>query len=160
MSTPSNITPPKYFQTTGYRCHTLFDSFFIYDGAYIIPLPLMKTKSTRWNVKVDNKDKDCLAFEKAHLLSPSIAERSNKTRTKYRIKKDDWWMTEVVQAMNYNRSRIQYQNTASMKTGKKANLCAGKSNCTYILSCSFSKKGNRHGHQKNPNPSLLRGPEF
>lgn len=38
-------------------------------------------------------------------------------------------MADVVQAMNYNGSRIQYQNNTIVETGKKANLCNGKSNC-------------------------------
>lgn len=38
-------------------------------------------------------------------------------------------MTHIVQAMNYNGRRIQYQHTTITETGKKANLCNGKSNC-------------------------------
>lgn len=38
-------------------------------------------------------------------------------------------MTDVVQAMNYNRSRIQYQNSTIMETRNKAKLHTAKSSC-------------------------------
>lgn len=65
-------------------------------------------------------------------------------------------MSVVVQVISYNRSRIQYLNITKylniVETGKKAKLCTGKSHCIKTLSCSFSKMGNRHSHQKNPKP--------
>lgn len=49
-----DITSQKYFQTTGDNWRTFWFFIFIYICIYIICLPLMKAKSARSNVKVDN----------------------------------------------------------------------------------------------------------
>lgn len=80
---------PKYFQcfeTAGYHCRALFFySFFICDSICITLLPMVKTKSARWNVMVVNKGKDCLVFESSPSFSFNCKEvQSNKNKIKNR----------------------------------------------------------------------------
>lgn len=65
--------------------HTFW--FFSHIWLYIIPLPLMKTRSTRWNEKVNNKGKDWLVFESSPSFSFKCKEvqwRKNKINNKQR----------------------------------------------------------------------------
>jgi len=83
-------------------------------------------------VKVDDKGKDWLVYESSPAFSFKCKEvqfNKNKLKTKARINKDDWWMTDVFQVVNYNRRRIHYQNTTVMETGKKPKLRPGNFNC-------------------------------